>query len=75
MTSNWVVESELSVAAAVVELCELAVPVGMGWGVKRPSNPATVRSGARIQRCWVTTTPGQRVWGGIDTQAEVPSDA
>ncbi len=67
--SNCAVEDEPW--DATTALCE----VGIGSGVKRPSNPATVRSGARIQRCWVTTTPGQRLWGGIDTHAEVPSDA
>ena len=53
--------------------CEVGT-VGTDAGVRRPSKPATVRSGATIQRCWVTTTPGHRLCGGIDTQADVPSD-
>jgi len=73
--SNCAVEDEPWDAITAIALCEVGGAVGTGAGVKRPSNPATVRSGAKIQRCWVTTTPGQRAWGGIDTHAEVPFDA
>jgi len=74
MTSNGVADDRPWDTRAAAVLWEVGGALGRGTGAKRPSNAATVRSGARFQRCWVKTTPGQRLWGGIDNQADVPSD-